>query len=203
MKDYSTNTLEGPENAFVDIQGRVIAFFSQHVVNQNEVIVVIEKAFEQRVKAHLSKYLPLFNTRIETAPYRIYHDLDTSHVYRPGEISIAQKKGALILTNENYQSFVTDEEYRLFRLKYSIPVQGEDFDQTLLLNVANEERVSYTKGCYLGQEIIARVHYKGKPPKALVVKAEDECTPDGKIRMTSKTTDPSTGKVLGFLFIDR
>ena len=27
----------------------------------------------------------------------------------------------------------------------------------------NERAVSFTKGCYIGQETVARLHYKGKP----------------------------------------
>ncbi|MGH9935982.1 MAG: glycine cleavage T C-terminal barrel domain-containing protein, partial [Blastocatellia bacterium] len=30
-----------------------------------------------------------------------------------------------------------------------------------------ESAVSYTKGCYLGQEVIARIHWRGQPAKRL------------------------------------
>ncbi|MCG3144799.1 MAG: hypothetical protein HONDAALG_02272 [Gammaproteobacteria bacterium] len=30
-----------------------------------------------------------------------------------------------------------------------------------------EPAVSYTKGCYLGQEVIARIHWRGQPAKRL------------------------------------
>ncbi len=32
---------------------------------------------------------------------------------------------------------------------------------------AEEESVSYTKGCYLGQEVVARIHYRGGVQKTL------------------------------------
>ncbi len=31
----------------------------------------------------------------------------------------------------------------------------------------NERAVSFTKGCYIGQETVARLHYKGKPNRRL------------------------------------
>jgi folate-binding protein YgfZ len=31
----------------------------------------------------------------------------------------------------------------------------------------NERAVSFTKGCYIGQETVARLHYKGKPNRWL------------------------------------
>ena len=70
------------------------------------------------------------------------------------------------------------------------------------MNVANEEFVSYTKGCYLGQEIIARVHHRSKPPKKLVVKPLERDNPEEARRMTSKCVDPETGKMVGFIFVN-
>ena len=31
----------------------------------------------------------------------------------------------------------------------------------------NERAISFTKGCYVGQETVARLHYKGKPNRHL------------------------------------
>ena len=31
----------------------------------------------------------------------------------------------------------------------------------------NDRAVSFTKGCYIGQETVARLHYKGKPNRHL------------------------------------
>ena len=31
----------------------------------------------------------------------------------------------------------------------------------------NERAVCFTKGCYIGQETVARLHYKGKPNRHL------------------------------------
>jgi len=41
---------------------------------------------------------------------------------------------------------------------------GEDY---IILESELESAVSYTKGCYLGQEIIARIHWRGEPAKRL------------------------------------
>jgi folate-binding protein YgfZ len=37
----------------------------------------------------------------------------------------------------------------------------------------NERAVSFTKGCYIGQETVARLHYKGKPNRHLRLLASD------------------------------
>jgi len=64
----------------------------------------------------------------------------------------------------------------------------------MLLNVS-EDYVSYQKGCFVGQEIIARVHHKSRPPKKLAVAADS-------VDMTSRVKDPRTGKELGFAFAE-
>ncbi|MBP6344212.1 MAG: hypothetical protein KA403_09765, partial [Candidatus Omnitrophica bacterium] len=61
--------------------------------------------------------------------------------------------------------------------------------------------VSYTKGCFLGQEPIAKVHNRSKPTWKLVVRPEDESSPEDQAKMTSKTRDPQSGKIIGFVFV--
>src|SRR3989338_7720465 len=203
LKGYTTNTLEAPRNAFVTVRGQIVCTFDQMVISPEKVLVVIERKYLDRFSAHLDPYLKLGDTVIEKAPeFHLYFDLEDSHEPQRGEIFVPQKKGKLIGTPSSLIPSVSEEEFTLFRLKNDIPVQGIDFDEELLLNVADEEFVSYTKGCYLGQEIIARVHHRSKPPKKLVVKALDRCVPDEKVRMTSKCLDPETGKMVGFVFVN-
>lgn len=48
------------------------------------------------------------------------------------------------------------------RVEAGIPVFGIDLDDDVLPQETGfAEAVSYTKGCYLGQEVIARIHYRG------------------------------------------
>jgi hypothetical protein len=44
IKDYSTNVLKAPRNAFVDAKGRIMAFFDQVRVNDDEHWVILEAA---------------------------------------------------------------------------------------------------------------------------------------------------------------
>ncbi len=43
----------------------------------------------------------------------------------------------------------------------------------------NERAVSFTKGCYIGQETVARLHYKGKPNRHLRRLTSTEPLPAG------------------------
>jgi tRNA-modifying protein YgfZ len=55
------------------------------------------------------------------------------------------------------------------RIESGRPRLGLDMDGTTIPQEAglNERAVSFTKGCYVGQETVARLHYKGKPNRHL------------------------------------
>lgn len=60
------------------------------------------------------------------------------------------------------------EALEIARLEAAIPREGVDVtENNILLEAGLEKAVSYTKGCYLGQEIIARIHYRGQPARQL------------------------------------
>jgi folate-binding protein YgfZ len=56
--------------------------------------------------------------------------------------------------------------YNIARMEAGVPLFGIDYDENNILVEANlDSAVSYTKGCYIGQEIIARLHYRGHVAK--------------------------------------
>jgi len=78
-----------------------------------------------------------------------------------------------------------------------VDYQADEF----LLNIDESTYVSYTKGCFLGQEPVAKVHNRSKPTRKLVVMFEVECAPEEKPKMTSKIIDPISGRMQGFIFV--
>ncbi len=63
---------------------------------------------------------------------------------------------------------VSDEAFEIARIDAGIPREPRDVNENnILLEAGFEDAVSYTKGCYLGQEIIARIHWRGQPAKRL------------------------------------
>jgi folate-binding protein YgfZ len=55
------------------------------------------------------------------------------------------------------------------RVESGRPRYGVDLDDTTIPQEAglNDRAVSFTKGCYVGQETVARLHYRGKPNRHL------------------------------------
>ena len=202
LSGLTTNTLDRPRNAFVNLHGRVIATFDQVRSGDDEFLLVLDAAFQANLTSHIQKFLMLNKTTAEPTDRRVYFDLDRAYRPAAGDYVISQRTGQMILTPNELDVNITEDEFTLFRLKNSIPLLGVDYQKDeFLLNVDEHEFVSYTKGCFLGQEPIAKVHNRSKPTRKLVVRAEDELTAEEKSKMTSVFKDPQTGKTLGFVFV--
>jgi folate-binding protein YgfZ len=63
---------------------------------------------------------------------------------------------------------VSAETFETLRIEAGIPRHGQDMDETSIVLEANlDDAISYTKGCYVGQEIIIRIKHRGHVAKKL------------------------------------
>ncbi len=105
------------------------------------------------------------------------------------------------------------EELERLRIRARTPRLGRELDDRVMPAEAGLDgrAISFTKGCYPGQEPVARLHYRGHPNRGLRALAleGDELPPydaelelDGKVvgRVTSAVSDQEHGVVaLGFV----
>ncbi len=109
---------------------------------------------------------------------------------------------------------ISDELYETLRIENGVPRYGVDMDETtVVLETGLDEAVSFTKGCYIGQEIIARIHFRGHVAKRLSglifdegaeVKPNDELiSSEGKPagRLTSVTFSPKLQKTIALAYV--
>jgi folate-binding protein YgfZ len=64
---------------------------------------------------------------------------------------------------------IAEEAAEILRVESGRPRFGRDMTTETIPQEAgiNERAVSFTKGCYIGQETVARLHYRGKPNRHL------------------------------------
>jgi tRNA-modifying protein YgfZ len=64
---------------------------------------------------------------------------------------------------------VSEATLDVLRVETGRPRWGAELDETVIPQEAalNDRAVSFTKGCYVGQETVARLHWKGKPNRHL------------------------------------
>jgi len=119
-------------------------------------------------------------------------DLDGFELFVPSE-AVGALKGKL---HSAGVSAGTNETWEIARVESGRPQWGADMDDTTLPQEANFDElgaISYTKGCYIGQETVARVHFRGHVNRLL-----------RKLRFVTRPPPPKgaelvdeTGKVIG------
>jgi folate-binding protein YgfZ len=96
---------------------------------------------------------------------------------------------------------VSPDTLEVLQIEAGIPRYGVDMDETNVVTETNlDDAVSFTKGCYIGQEIIARIKYRGHVAKkltGLVLENEIELTGDAKILSSD---DKEIGRVTSVTF---
>jgi tRNA-modifying protein YgfZ len=97
---------------------------------------------------------------------------------------------------------VDDETFERWRIESGIPRWGREIDDRVLPAEAGltETHVSFSKGCYPGQEPIARQHHRGKLNRRLrVIELEGDDVParDAEIRLGDKVVGRVTSAVPG------
>jgi folate-binding protein YgfZ len=99
---------------------------------------------------------------------------------------------------------VSSEIAETLRIEAGIPGFGIDMDETKVVTETNlDDAVSFTKGCYIGQEIIARIKYRGHVAKKLTGVLFEQ---DGGVASGAKilsTEDKEIGSITSATFSPR
>jgi tRNA-modifying protein YgfZ len=96
-------------------------------------------------------------------------------------------------------------ELEQLRIRAGTPAWGKELDESVLPAEAglDETHVSFTKGCYPGQEPIARLHYRGRPNRRLRRLEVASASPGDEIRLGDKVvgrvTSSVPGRALGYV----
>jgi folate-binding protein YgfZ len=104
------------------------------------------------------------------------------------------------------------ETFETLRIEAGIPRYGRDMDESNVVTETNlEDAVSFTKGCYIGQEIIIRIKHRGHVAKKLTgLTAEDIVDSNSVInssegkeigKTTSATFSPSMNKFIALGYV--
>ncbi len=84
----------------------------------------------------------------------------------------------------------SEEAAEIVRIEQGRPRYGVDMDDATIPQEAglNERAVSFTKGCYVGQETVARLYYRGKPNRHLRgLRLSAPATPGEELHLGERT----------------
>jgi folate-binding protein YgfZ len=112
------------------------------------------------------------------------------------------------LLDAGVEPTLSGEELERMRIEARIPAWGKELDDSILPAEAglDETHISFTKGCYPGQEPIARLRHRGKVNRSLRVLEVDSAEPGEEIRygekVVGRVTSVASGIALGYLRTD-
>ncbi|MCX7737879.1 MAG: folate-binding protein [Hydrogenothermaceae bacterium] len=88
-----------------------------------------------------------------------------------------------IFTKADLSEYVnfSEIEFESLRIKNCVPKIGKELKEGIIPLETNiwKYAISFTKGCYTGQEVIARIRYRGKPPRSMVKFKMSDYIPEG------------------------
>ncbi|HSE91305.1 MAG TPA: aminomethyltransferase family protein [Candidatus Binatia bacterium] len=131
----------------------------------------------------------------------------------PNLPNVAQK---LTETGKQFSAaWVGEDAQNILRVEAGIPRYGVDFtEDNLLLEVGLDHAVSFTKGCYLGQEVVERIRSRGHVNKKLVglsLEGQESARPEDVIlsadkpigTITSSVHSPALGRPIALGYVHR
>ena len=216
-----TNDVAGLEDgaqmlaAFPNAQGRLLAVV-RVLRTEDRFLFETEEATHEKVFNNLFRFTFAGDFFVEdlSANYRYFSIFDRSYLpmTQPliefdspaGSDYFVQTDDAEDLLTElrNIDAVqVSDEVYDLLRIESGIPKYGVDMDETTIVpELGLEGLISYTKGCYIGQEIIARIHFRGHVAKRLTGLVFDQEPQPSEDRTLTDAAGKNAGRVTSLIF---
>lgn len=140
-----------------------------------------------------------------------------SHTGEDGFDLIFQRDAKTAIIDELTTSgatLVSEETFEVLRIEAGVGRFGQDMDETNVVIEANlDDAISFTKGCYIGQEIIIRIKHRGHVAKKLTglgFENSEIATPGALIkssegkdigRITSAIFSPLLGKAIALGYV--
>lgn len=189
---------QGLQGAICNIKGRVIANF--YALQQaDHILLVMASDLVEDVLNHLKKFAVFFKTQLESAQtqYQIDYIFSQDTLFTTSEEpypcqALADNHLLLALSQGDIQHYLyvypiddaraaqlpelKNEALGLHFLSGQAIIQKETSEKFIpqMLNMQLTHGVNFKKGCYTGQEIVARMQYRGNLKKHLYLLSANE-----------------------------
>jgi folate-binding protein YgfZ len=182
-------------------KSRIVAPLRVVREGSEDFLLITEASLAEAVAFTLLRARFAAKCEIQVRPYTGYLQLGEGDGIRNDDYGV-----------EAYESWGEEErvappadELEALRIEAATPVWGKELDETVLPAEAglDETHVSFTKGCYPGQEPIARLHYRGRPNRRLRVLEVESASPGDEIfhgeKAVGRVTSAVPGRALGYV----
>lgn len=197
-------------------KGRLIDII--YVLNNNEFSYLLTSdIYLDKVIAHLDKFVIMDDVVFEKISdsakcyisFEAHHDNNkfeiTDNVISLQDNFRVEKRMFIDINNVGIKiedtTALSKDEFEKIRIENLIPVAPNEINENINpVECGLNEYISYTKGCYIGQEVIARLDAQGKIPKQMKMFSTDtNVNIDDKIYFELKDEKKECGFVTSYL----
>lgn len=155
--------------SFCNVQGRVIA--SSFIQERNDQYdLILSSEIIDDLENHLQRYILRSKVLIEQSDEKTFgaYKSDINEDSKECRSLKNDPKRVLTLSSqvpESIDNFITSEEWIRCDIENSIAIINKESTEKFIpqmLNLDILDAVSFSKGCYTGQEVVARVQHRGK-----------------------------------------
>jgi folate-binding protein YgfZ len=170
-------------------KARVIAPLVVWRRGEDDFLLLTEPGLGERVRAELLRlrFRAVCEIEVESHVSQL--------VFGGGEGFVTDWPGAREVLDAGLAPTLSADELELRRIEAGVPRWGHEIDDSILPAEAGLDatHISFSKGCYPGQEPIARLHYRGHTNRELrVVELDGGAQVE---RVTSEATRPDGSRV--------
>jgi tRNA-modifying protein YgfZ len=160
---------------------------------EDDYLLLTEPELGEPVRAHLNRMRLRAQCEIEPEEHE-------SALVFGGEGIATDFPGAVEVLDAALEPTLAPDELELRRIEAGVPRWGRELDDAILPAEAglDETHISFSKGCYPGQEPIARLHYRGHVNRKLQVVEIDDGTPVERVTSTARRPD---GTVVALAYV--
>lgn len=157
-------------NALCNLSSKVIGLFFIFFIKENNILLALPKNLSEKILKFLKKYAKFsqicFNITLD---YHLiysnkFNNKNTKYLLHHTFI----KSNSNDILHNNLEHKIIKKINILNKLPF-IDITNSECFFPYELNLDNLNVISYDKGCFLGQEIIARMKYLGKSKKTLII----------------------------------
>jgi folate-binding protein YgfZ len=194
-------TAESCEALLLTPKARVIAPVVVWRRGEDDFLLLTEPELGETVRAHLTRMRVATRCEIEPEQHTSTIVLGEAEGIPTYDYGVP----AVEALDADVDASPPDEELERLRILARTPRWGAEIDEAILPAEAglDERAISFTKGCYPGQEPVARLHYRGHANRGLRVLEVEAAEPGDEIRhggrvvgrVTSAVADVALGYV--------